>query len=555
MRFYSPAMLVYWMGDTVLCFYRGRSNPVCFGGIKLMQKEGGKLRPECLYIGEPAIVTEALSQGRLSDEATLIVCSGEMDSQVTVSLPDNLTLIETNLTLVPLYNCVHEHVHRFQVWDEQLRELIYTNASLEKILQHASSEIHATILLVNAGYKQIAAVECPGVIDSTAGELLDKGYLSFDTVRQIHKEKPVRSDDNGSFVEYVSQASGNYTIVHLIRHQGSLAARLCVILNSNAPNLCYSDLSASLAGYISDYMFSGESVDYSNSAEFSSLVADLIECRLTDKEELEQRLKQIKLAVRRYYQPMLVTFENDRYRSNIPWNYIINQLERIFPYSNITTYRGEILLIIRKTKRGINLMFDAESLTSILDHYNGYAAIGNASEFLTSLPPVYHQAKDALRLGRIINPERRILYYEDYSFFQIIELSAESARHSIGSRNLVHLCNNEIIALLMYDKKNGDNLVQVMYTYLQNERNTTKTAKALYIHRNTMLYKIHKIESVIGESLDNHRLRERLMFSYHVLEYMTHYCKEDILVLKRNSNDDDGANPAQPARRQKVIPD
>ena len=44
--------------------------------------------------------------------------------------------------------------------------------------------------------------------------------------------------------------------------------------------------------------------------------------------------------------------------------------------------------------------FDRQKLLTILEHYNGYAAIGNTSEFLTSLPPVYHQARDALRLGR-----------------------------------------------------------------------------------------------------------------------------------------------------------
>ena len=86
----------------------------------------------------------------------------------------------------------------------------------------------------------------------------------------------------------------------------------------------------------------------------------------------------------------------------------------------------------------------------------------------------------------------------------------------------------------MYDKKNGTNLVQVLQTYLVHERNTTETAKALFIHRNTMLYKIHKIEEVIGCSLDDPMLRERLLFSCRVLEYMTRYCKEDILVLKRS---------------------
>lgn len=87
---------------------------------------------------------------------------------------------------------------------------------------------------------------------------------------------------------------------------------------------------------------------------------------------------------------------------------------------------------------------------------------------------------------------------------------------------------------MLYDNKTGGNLTDVLYTYLCCERNAAEAAKALYIHRNTMLYKVRKIESVIGQSLDSPALRERMMFSYRVLEYMRRYRKEDILTLKRN---------------------
>ena len=179
-------------------------------------------------------------------------------------------------------------------------------------------------------------------------------------------------------------------------------------------------------------MFSNQGVDYGSNAAFGSLAADLIECRLTDPDELEQRLKQIQLAVRRYYHVIVVAFDTDQDRSTIPWNYIISQLEQVFPFSNITTYHGEILMVVRKTKRGSRISFDRQKLLTILEHYNGYAAIGNTSEFLTSLPPVYHQARDALRLGRAMDPGQRILYYEDYSMYQMIELAAESGSRGGG---------------------------------------------------------------------------------------------------------------------------
>lgn len=534
MEYYTPVMLVTWLGSAVTGFHPGSQRHSYSGGIRLMDGSEQQLSSECLYLAGSAAVDTAIREGKLPDEGVFIISANENgNSLIQDSLPETLSLIETSLPLFKLYNQVQDCVHRFLHWDASLQEVIYENAGLQRMLDCASGMMgHATLLLVNAGYKAIAASYCPDVKDPTAEELKANGYHSFDTIQMIHRQKPVKSGPNMEYVEYISDASGNYTTVHLIRYQGNLAARLCIILNGSTPDPCTADLAEILARYVARYMFSHQGADYGSNSEFGALAADLIECRLTDPAELEQRLKQIRLAVRRYYHVMLVAFSEELDRTVIPWNYIISQLEYIFPYSNITTYQGAILLIIRKTKRTSRLPYDESRLLPLLEQYNGFAAIGNASEFLTSLPPVYYQTREALRLGRVMNPLQRVFYYEDYSVYHMVELAAESARQQIGSRNLVHLCNNAMIALVLYDKKKGTNLTEVLYTYLAHERNTSEAAKALYVHRNTMLYKIRQIEEIIGDSLDNPLLRERLLFSYHVLEYMRLYHKQDILELK-----------------------
>ena len=536
---YTFAMILFWIQDIVIRAHKGQHWPRLHGGIRFLESGTCLLDPACLYIGTPALVREAIQNHRVPQKGACILVSGRdasgPDDPLTgLLVPPQLFLIETGSSLFSLYNSIHEKIHRFHAWDARLHEVVYQNGGLQKLLDRAAEEIHGTILLVNAGYKHVAAVYDPAVSDATADELRDNGYQSFDTIQAIRHEKNLRPHPDKSSVEYISSISGNYTIVRLIRYHDDLMYRLCMILNGREPNACYADLAGIVAEYVAEYMFSNQGADYARNAEFGMLAADLIECRLTDPGELAERLKQIRLATRRYYHLMLVSFPGTEDRSMIPWNYVISQLEVLFPFSNITTYQGEILLVIRKMTRGSRLSVNRQGLMKILETYNGFACIGNSSEFLTSLPPIYHQTHAALRLGTAMHPEQRIYYYEEYSIYQVIELAAQSARQTLGSRNLVHLCNNESIALFMYDKKNGTNLVQVLQTYLVHERNTTETAKALFIHRNTMLYKIHKIEEVIGCSLDDPMLRERLLFSCRVLEYMTRYCKEDILVLKRS---------------------
>lgn len=535
MGMYTPSMLRCWLGDVILRFHPGGEAPDLHGGIKLMERNGAEaLRSECLYVGEAGVVEQCLRQGLFPRSPMCVICAGSCPALEELSIPDQLWLLETALPLLPLYNRIHEHIHAFWSWDNALHDAVYTNAGLQELLRRAAPPFRATLLLVNTGFKHIASVYHPDVHDPTADELRENGYQTYDTIQSIRRQTPLVGGKNQDHIEYRYGESGNYTIVRVVRFRDLIAARLILILPGGEPDPCCTDLSQVVADYISQYMFSNKSVDYSSNADFGALAADLIEFRLTDPEELEQRLKQIRLAVHRYYHVMLISFGGTQDRSSIPWNYVISQLERIFPFSNITTYRGDILLIIRKMNRGVRLRFDREALEQILSQHDGHAAIGNFSEFLTSLPPMYHQTKSALQLGMTMDPEGRVYFYEDYSMYQIVEMAEQSARQYLGSRNIVHLCHPSLISLVMYDNKTGGNLTDVLYTYLCCERNAAEAAKALYIHRNTMLYKVKKIEDVMGQSLDNPALRERLLFSYHVLEYMRRYRKEDILLLKRN---------------------
>jgi len=538
---YTPAMLEYWLKDILSWSHLGTSQLTYDGGIRLLDPDT-PLESRYLYVGDVESIASALNSGTIPPEGVCMISAGDSECLKNCQLPDNVTLLVTTLPLIALYNHVQYHVHWFHEWDADMHEVVFKNGGLQQLLEHAYLGIHATILLLNTGYKHIASVYSSEVQDPTADEMKANGYHKFETIQSIQQESAVRHSRSPEFVEYISSISNNYTIVYLIRYKNTLVARLVIILNGPAPNYCYSDMAASLARYVAEYMFSSQGVDYSTNADFGILATDLIECRLTDPEELEERLRQIHLTVQSYYHVMLVSFDHARDRENIPWNYVISQLEYIFPFSDITTYKGDILLIFQKTKHGKQYGFDLKQLNAVLEHYDAYAAISNTSEFLTSLPPLYHQTKAALRLGRVIHPQYRTYFYEDYSIYQIIELAAEAAKQNLGSRNLAHLCNNETISLIRYDKKKGTNLTNVAYAYLSHERNTSEAAKSLFMHRNTMLYKIHKIEEVIGTSLDNPLLRERMMFSFHVLEYMQKYLKEDILVLKRPQIKDSSDN-------------
>lgn len=83
-------------------------------------------------------------------------------------------------------------------------------------------------------------------------------------------------------------------------------------------------------------------------------------------------------------------------------------------------------------------------------------------------------------------------------------------------RNHAHvtISHPALSVLGRYDCKNHTELKKTLKEYLNCERNYVKTAARLYIHRNSLLYRLKRIEELTGIDLDNEEIRLHLMLSY-----------------------------------------
>lgn len=582
--FYTPAMLAGWLRKCIISSHIGTSYPQCSGGIVLLNDWKDQLPSECLYIGEPDAVLRSITRKLIPQKSYIFLCAGASPELESLVLPKQITLIITDLDLLGLYNKVQFHVHKFLDWDRSLQQAVLSNEGFQKILDSAYAGMKTTLVMLNSGYKVLAACYDPSLKDPLTIELQEFGYLSFESVKEINKDIENCNRHSGSFgyTEYISNQSGLNTIMWPIEYENTVVGRLVVVMNSTSPAPNYVDLCRILIHYLRQYMLSGRSASYGGNALFGSLAADLIEMKLTDPDELAERIKQVPLMIKNYYHTLVVSFpgdpgpdfppqENEEPFSspsamvpNIPWNYVVSQLQQIFPFSNITIYHSEILILVRKTDKSPRFQFDVDAVTRILSYYNGYMAVGNFSKYLTSLSPIYHQTRATIRLGRALaqNPKQRVFYYEDFAIYHEIELATLGWRNVYGITNYVYLCHPALISLLRYDRKHNNDLCRVLYVYLTTDRNAAEAARVLYLHRNTMLYKISKIEEIIGQSLDNAMLRTRLLYSYYVLEYTARYLNLDILELRRgrppklswlsNETETDGPSKEKPsATRQK----
>ena len=83
----------------------------------------------------------------------------------------------------------------------------------------------------------------------------------------------------------------------------------------------------------------------------------------------------------------------------------------------------------------------------------------------------------------------------------------------------------ELIAAFRYDCKNGTNFALSVRAYLEYQ-GLAAASQALHVHRNTLLYRIGKFSEMFHLDLDDPAIRQRLQFSYWILELCPSMWKE-----------------------------
>ena len=126
---------------------------------------------------------------------------------------------------------------------------------------------------------------------------------------------------------------------------------------------------------------------------------------------------------------------------------------------------------------------------------------------------LYEQTKYALTEGKRRYPESNFYDFFDYAIDYILE--------SGTLLSSVRACMPAILELWERHQQNGDELFRTLQIYLENERSISRTSEILYTHRNTVLYRIRKIQDMLDHDLADPYTREYALLSIKVL-YLYH---------------------------------
>jgi purine catabolism regulator len=124
------------------------------------------------------------------------------------------------------------------------------------------------------------------------------------------------------------------------------------------------------------------------------------------------------------------------------------------------------------------------------------AGIGWPGARLAGLRRSFAQAQEALTLAQTLFGGDRVLLFGDLGLYHLL-------CRLQGCDELAEFYRQTLAPLVEYDASHNTQLVATLEAFFAHHGNASQTAESLYLHRNSLLYRLGRIREISGLDLDD----------------------------------------------------
>lgn len=132
--------------------------------------------------------------------------------------------------------------------------------------------------------------------------------------------------------------------------------------------------------------------------------------------------------------------------------------------------------------------------------------LGRSYPGLPGLRAGWREAEQAAQIGRAFFGPSQVTAYGELGVYRLLYAFRESGE-------LASYCAETLAALISYDEKNGTELLATLEAFFRCDASLRAAADSLYLHRNSMAYRLRRISEITGLDLDNLEDRFRLQLA------------------------------------------
>ena len=153
------------------------------------------------------------------------------------------------------------------------------------------------------------------------------------------------------------------------------------------------------------------------------------------------------------------------------------------------------LVALYQYVRETDIEWMMEQMNDILRKHDIRMGISQSFHCLSEMPLFYSQSLIALTVGNMMKPSDCMYSYNELLPFSLF--------YQLPIHSVKTMIIPEFYQLKTFDKKHQTSFSDTLYCYFYEGLNLKTTANKLHVHRNTMTYRITKIEEIIKRKVND----------------------------------------------------
>jgi purine catabolism regulator len=136
--------------------------------------------------------------------------------------------------------------------------------------------------------------------------------------------------------------------------------------------------------------------------------------------------------------------------------------------------------------------------------YSG--GLGQIAGDLRAIPQTWREAQQALEIGRRLFGEGKLHSFARLGIYRLLF-------PLFGEQTLLDFYQETLGPLLDAENRGNQALLETLEGFFRCNGNLSETARTMHLHRNSLLYRLGRIEELLGRSLEDAELRLSLQIA------------------------------------------
>ena len=141
--------------------------------------------------------------------------------------------------------------------------------------------------------------------------------------------------------------------------------------------------------------------------------------------------------------------------------------------------------------------------------------LGRVAKSLPDIPQAYREAHQALEIGRRLFGGEKLHSFASLGVYRLLF-------HLDGNSELAQFYQEMLGPLLNADTRGDGTLIETLEGFFRYNGNLSEAARAMHLHRNSLLYRLGRIEEILGRPLEDPEFRLALQIALKIHHLQQH---------------------------------